>query len=171
MHRGIIFLSLMLLVIGGIAGYFWGSQKPRPENTPTPSNISGWEAYQNEQYGFELRYPQNDSPWKNRALEDTTYGSAVYVSVEDGHNQLFSVAVDALGHGGPCAMDADIIQNIQSVAGIQAQHTACYLNSDNNTEMFLFSHNAHQFEITFGYSNAVQKEIAYQILSTFRFTN
>src|SRR5690242_18410789 len=60
---GMIAMSIGLLVIGLIAGYFIGKGMSSTNiayqtATPTaPSEIAGWKTYQNNQFGFTIQYP------------------------------------------------------------------------------------------------------------------
>lgn len=56
MHRGIIGLAIALLLIGGIAGYFLGSQKLHVQE-PLISDTTNWQTYRNYEMGFEIKLP------------------------------------------------------------------------------------------------------------------
>ena len=166
-------LLLIIIVIGG--GWLLMKKPPgiaEPNPIPTLNiDTANWEVYRNKKYGFEFWYPKNDSPWQNHATEDMSppYRADIHVSVEDGHNQLFEVTVNALGHGTCGEGNDDIVVDTKLVTGIQAKHFICRSGSRDTVEVLSFSHGTNDFEIVFGYDDDSQKQVTYQILSTFRF--
>lgn len=61
---GIFIIVLCFLLAGGIlAGQYWMLRQENltplaPVSTPTPDETANWKTYRNEEYGFEVRYPQ-----------------------------------------------------------------------------------------------------------------
>ncbi|MBI2024004.1 hypothetical protein HYT00_01280 [Candidatus Giovannonibacteria bacterium] len=75
-------LIVIILAMGGYFIYVNRAQAPADENnsaqnapTPTPSvnETAGWKTYQNKEFGFEFKYPDD---WK---VEDMTYCTAANV--------------------------------------------------------------------------------------------
>jgi len=63
-----VFIVLVLAIVVVFA--LRATPRPRPVSTPTPAqDVESWRAYQNQEYGFELRYPPD---WELRQETDST---------------------------------------------------------------------------------------------------
>ena len=52
-------VAAVVLVIGGVSVFSQMNQSPEPEPTPTGEDTSEWFIYRNDEFGFEVRYPQD----------------------------------------------------------------------------------------------------------------
>jgi hypothetical protein len=106
----VLIIILLLIAFAGVAAiaYFFGSGKlqwnkenqtpsPVPSTTSTPAPVpsptlkAGWKVYKNEQYGFELSYPDNYQALDD---EDNLYGWPKAVVLFYGGGQSYDLAVE-----------------------------------------------------------------------------
>jgi len=53
-----VFVSIIIIVIVAVAGYFVvNSKQPSSQETASSTNIADWETYTNAEHGFEFKYP------------------------------------------------------------------------------------------------------------------
>ena len=63
-----VFIVLVLAIV--VVLVLRATPRPRPVSTPTPAqDVESWRVYQNQEYGFELRYPPD---WELRQEMDST---------------------------------------------------------------------------------------------------
>ena len=95
-----IALTVLIVVIVGVAGYFafvkksdQASAPTQPNNQPTPAlqdEIASWETYRNEKYGFELKYPSElklsekpGSTWTNVIFEKHSFNLTFFAGMRE----------------------------------------------------------------------------------------
>ena len=83
LHWDFVVVTLLLLVLGGGGVFVLRSsieksqqQLQRGRNIDEVVNVSGWQTYRNEEFGFEVKYPAD---WKS--VENTRQGFSVVFSV------------------------------------------------------------------------------------------
>ncbi|MDO8584272.1 MAG: hypothetical protein Q7R83_03790 [bacterium] len=91
---GMIAVSVGLLVVGLIGGYFIGKSGTSPvvyqTATPTASSeITGWKTYQNNQFGFTIQYPPGGKV--NDSIEQGTTNGDVRINGEWAGNLDFFI--------------------------------------------------------------------------------
>ncbi|KKW46442.1 MAG: hypothetical protein UY96_C0004G0019 [Parcubacteria group bacterium GW2011_GWB1_56_8] len=77
LNTKLISIIAAVVVVATLGGYiFWrANQPPIPAGPPSGVDTSSWPTYRNEQYGFEVKYPED---WFNITLENAA-GSRSFV--------------------------------------------------------------------------------------------
>ncbi len=173
----IAILAVLVVALAGVLGY---QKLTQPETTPIVANqpvvqnkdeTAGWKVYKNEQYGFEIKYP-ND--WK--ILHEGYYKEDVPYEIS------FSPTAESVGSA-PISILVSInnFESIQKVGGYDELVSEKDINFNNIVSKFQIM-NGPEGEVAriivplktdlnyiFGYGNAKYKEIFDQMLSTFKF--
>ncbi len=182
----IIFITISVAVAGYFAGAYYASKlqnfplwpfeapaEPVPSFTPRPRplinsgqlDISSWQTYHNEEYGFEVKYP---SDWGFSKQE--SFNEPAFVISRD-ESRLAILPKAGMDYGPP--FEDPVVSEI-TVAGRKAELTR-WINIGENGELKLY----HFIEIPKAWGNihrldllAVNEndlKILDQILSTFKF--
>lgn len=172
----VTFLSLLLLLAVGAAGFFaWQTQnlvkqvnelksQPTPESSATPQATTDptadWKTYTNTEYGFSLKYPQENDSKIEFSLVENYEGGYCYQWTHMSNIDIAGkkVRVDSGSYTG---QPEDICKDTDNKDSNVVQ---AFLPIEGSVELFISIH-----------SSSTNKETLLekmdQILSTFEFTN
>ncbi|MDP3052103.1 MAG: PsbP-related protein [bacterium] len=55
----IVVIAILIATVFLVYGYFWSPEQPETEQPVTQDETAGWKTYKNEEYGFEIKYPDD----------------------------------------------------------------------------------------------------------------
>ena len=167
-HFGLIAGAVLLLLVGGAAGYFLGDDRGdgKVVASPSPSpfgDSSSWQAYRNTEYGFEFRYPEGESFSETR--------SPILYTVETGGHGGFWVQID--GHDDDaCAPNATCERITATIAGASRQGWKS-TSEVGVSEVYVLTNNNYRYTVAITYrgDNPQAEQEVRDILATFKFIN
>lgn len=127
----------------------------------TQGEVEGWKTYQNEEYGFEFKYPQQMYFIGDLSNKDNTVYSVWYAGADEGHQIEFSIKNTG-------EKDSGSLEYLKDISGIGFTWKKYLWNLEffEGQPIFVYKYKNIRVDVS-----GRSEKIAEQILSTFKFTN